>query len=89
VGSAWAAAMLMPPSNTATASKLVMTFIGVSFELRCCVVVEAGVASAHEDREPAGFIPNRRSRIFPENEKQREAINFPLKDQSADHVTFK
>src|SRR6266550_4081607 len=37
VGSAWAAAMLMPPSSTATASKLVMIFIGVSFELRCCV----------------------------------------------------
>ena len=34
---AWAAAMLMPPSSTATASKLVMIFIGVSFELRCCV----------------------------------------------------
>ena len=33
MGSAWAAAMLMPHSSTATASKLVMTFIGVSFEL--------------------------------------------------------
>jgi hypothetical protein len=37
VGRAWAAAMLMPPSSTATASKLVMIFIGVSFELRCRV----------------------------------------------------
>jgi hypothetical protein len=58
VGSAWAPAMLMPPSSTANAKKLVMIFIAISFEGQVCGLVEAEVASAHEDREPAGFIPN-------------------------------
>jgi hypothetical protein len=72
--------MLMPPSSTATASKLVMIFIEVSLALRCCVPLRGSRNGFfRRDRDRPNLFPSAARELCPGNESNVKRSIFPRK----------